>query len=243
MNLFGLIRRRIAALGVVLAMSAFCCGLGLLFTFYLAPRQSLEAIGTSRLPQMDAGAVEQAAAGDTLLITGLLEKNEQLFEEEGLVAYRLEEWQVTLPDPEDEGRQPRGEWVDTDIALPDLQLLVDGRPVLVQTSPEAGFAGPVREVVVPGDGPEAEDSRGQAFAGGTLRYRGFANGDRVTVHGVKASGGGVLPDTLFAGDRVAFEQYQLDNARGLLMAGISMLICAPIVLVGGGLAALFGRRR
>jgi len=243
MNLFSIIRQRLASLLTILVLSAFCCGLGLLFTFYLAPKQGLQAAGISRLPQMDAGTVESAEPGDRLLLTGVLADNAQLYEEQGLVAYQLDEWQVSPPDPDIEDDKPDGKWSAVEKALPDLQIIVHDQTVLVRASTDAAFAGPVREVLVPGDGLEANDNQGSVYAGGTLRYRGLANGDLVTVYGLKASSGGILPETLFAGDRVAFEEYQRDTARGLLAAGISMLVCAPVVLVGGGLAAVFGRRR
>ena len=71
----------------------------------------------------------------------------------------------------------------------------------------------------------------------------FIDGDLVTVLGKKASSDGVIPSELYAGDRVAFADSKQDAARGLLIGGLCVIGLAPIVLVGGALIALFGRRR
>ena len=66
--------------------------------------------------------------------------------------------------------------------------------------------------------------------------------DLVTVWGKKASSEGVIPDEYYAGDRVAFVESQHAEAKGALIGGICMLALAPIVLVGGILSAVFGKR-
>jgi hypothetical protein len=76
-----------------------------------------------------------------------------------------------------------------------------------------------------------------------MRYRGLADGDLATVLGEKSSVGGLTPEHLFAGDRTAFEASQRQAAGNFLAAGLFSLVLAPVVLVGGLLAALLGKRR
>jgi hypothetical protein len=84
---------------------------------------------------------------------------------------------------------------------------------------------------------------GEWLSEGSLRVRGFYNGDLVTVWGQKASIDGIIPKELFAGDRVTFIESQHATAKGLLIAGISMMVCSPIVLAVGVFTSMFGRRK
>lgn len=129
------------------------------------------------------------------------------------------------------------------MASPLLIVEVTGQAIDVLASGDAAFSGKLRELHVPGEGPNTASDGADEIIEGTLRYRGFSNGDVITILGVKASSGGIIPDHLYAGDRVEFEQAQADAAKGLLIGGIVMMTCAPLILVGGGAAALFGRRR
>ena len=79
--------------------------------------------------------------------------------------------------------------------------------------------------------------------GPTLCYRGLANGDQVTVLGEKASSGGILPAQMFLGDRAAFEASEQQAASNFLISGLVSLALAPVVLIGGVLAAVLWRRR
>jgi hypothetical protein len=65
----------------------------------------------------------------------------------------------------------------------------------------------------------------------------------TTVLGEKAASGGITPSQLYGGDRAAFEEAERQAASGLLFAGLCAMALSPVVLVGGILAALFGRRR
>lgn len=70
----------------------------------------------------------------------------------------------------------------------------------------------------------------------------MVDGALTTVLGQKATTGGIIPEHLFAGDRVAFETSQRQAASGLLFSGICLMILSPLVLVGGLLFVLFRRR-
>ncbi|MFH1636563.1 MAG: hypothetical protein ABIG63_21490 [Chloroflexota bacterium] len=242
MNIFSRIRERIGAVIAALIGSVALLGCGLLFALVLAPQQKLEARRIEAMLLMDAGAVTAASAGDDILITGRLEDN-PLVDEAGFVAYELEEWVVTLPDSENADDDPDGSWETVEHVVPDLSLNVGGEVVLILSANEATLSGPLHEELLYSEAYEEAKYNNEWLPDGSRRYRGFYNGDLTTVLGKKASAGGVIPDELYAGDRVAFVESQHEAAKGMLIAGIAMLVCSPVVLVGGGLAAVFGRRR
>ena len=73
------------------------------------------------------------------------------------------------------------------------------------------------------------------------RYEGLRNGDTVTILGAKGSGGALIPEALYAGDRVAFDQSNVNQASSLFQMGICMMGLAPLLLLAGLLFALFKR--
>lgn len=246
-NPLEILRQRIGAVFAAFGASLMCCVCGALMTFVFAPAQALQAAHISGLPPVEsAAAVDAAAAGDELLVTGVLVGNPVLFEEAGLVAYSEEEWQVTVPssssDDPDSSSEPHGTWKSVKTVVPALTLEMDGQPVALRAAGSAHLSGPLHEQLVAGNGIAAKYN-GKSLPDGTLRYQGLRNGDQTTVLGKKAADGGVAPGQLFAGDRAAFEESQRQAASGLLIGGILMMVFAPVVLVGGILGALFGRRR
>ena len=92
MNLLGpnplrMIRERIGAAIGVFVISSICCILGVVMTFFLAPNQAIQANRISRLPVMSLTDVNAAAAGDTILITGLINGTPPHPETADFVAY------------------------------------------------------------------------------------------------------------------------------------------------------------
>lgn len=77
LNLLTTLRQRLGAVLAAFAGSAACCICGALMAFVFAPGQALQAARVSRLPIMDAAAVDAASAGDAILITGVLIGNAQ----------------------------------------------------------------------------------------------------------------------------------------------------------------------
>ena len=243
MNIISAIRERIRAVIAAVVGSILFCICGTFLTFVMAPRQAIEANRVGNLPQMDAASVAAAAAGDDVLITGSLVDNE-IVDEGGYVAYELYEWVVTLPDADDdEESQPRGSWNLVETVAPDLNLDVNGSTLLILASASPNFGGNLHEEIIAGEGLEQAEYEDELLPEDSLRLEGLFNGDLLTVLGSKGSTGGIVPVDLFAGDRVAFEQSEVDAAKGLLFAGICFMVFAPIVLVGGFLGAIFGRRR
>jgi hypothetical protein len=105
------------------------------------------------------------------------------------------------------------------------------------------FGGSLHESQELGQGPESAEHEGEQLPEGTVRTRGFQDGDLITVVGNKGSSGDLAPDRLFGGDRVQLVEDIRAGARAAFVAGIAMMICAPLVLVIGVLAGLLGRRR
>jgi hypothetical protein len=245
MNFFDRIRERIGSAIAVVIGSVALLGCGLFFTLFLAPQQKLEARRIERLPLVAAAAIEQSAPGDELLFTGHLQGNSPARIGENFVAYLLEEWRVTAPeyDPEEPDQEPQGDWVTVETLVPDLQIEISGGLVTTLKSDAATLSGPLQEVFYIGESNLTAQYEDQQLADGSQRLRGFYDGDLITILAKKATVSGVIPTELFAGDRVAFVESKHAVAKGLLIAGIAMIGCSPVVLIGGGVAALFGRRR
>ena len=240
--MFAAIRRRMGRVIWTGVAAVAVLGCGLLFLLVLAPRQEIEARRLERLPLMDVKAVSAAAAGDEILITGRLE-GEWLPQAGDYVAYRLEEWEVTLPDSDDASNEPDGSWDTLEVVVPPLQLSLSGGELSVHAGDRVKLSGSLREEWVYSNSSLTAEFDDEQVPDGTRRYLGFYNGDLITVWGKKASTDGVIPDEIFGGDRVAFVDQKHSAARGMLIAGISMLVCSPVILAGGVLSALFGRDR
>jgi hypothetical protein len=237
------LRQRLGAVVGAVAASAGCCLCGLFLTLVMAPRQALQAAGIARLPAMSAADVQAAAPDSRVLFTGVLADNTPLRAGSDLVVYAESEWEVTVPAPDDDGAaEPHGTWRSHAVTTPDLTVTVDGQPLLVYGAQAAQLSGALREELVPGEGATASDN-GTPRPAGSVRYRGLANGALVTVLGRKSSAGGVGLEHLFGGDRTAFLASQQQAASNFLISGIFSIVLAPVVLVGGVLAALAWRRR
>lgn len=249
MNLLGInpmaaLRQRIGAVLAVGVGAFSCCICGLLAIFVSAPGQALEARRIAGMPQMDA-AVAAAAPGDHVLISGVLIDNPPINPDSRLVAYTEEVWEVTVTEVDDD-RSVRGAWsTPATTVVPALTLDMDGTRVAVREAGSVRLSGALlREELVRGpDTAEAATFEEERLPDGSRRYRGLADGDLVTVLGQKAAAGGVLPEQIFAGDRVAFEESQRQSASAILNMGICAIVLAPVVLIGGLFAVLFWRRR
>jgi len=62
----------------------------------------------------------------------------------------------------------------------------------------------------------------------------------VTALGAKASTDSVILIELCDGNRVSFVKSQHKAAIGLIIAGITMEACSPVILKGGVLLSMFG---
>jgi hypothetical protein len=242
-NLLSPLRQRLGATLGILAFSAFCCLSGIFLTFVLAPGQALQARRVARMPIMNAAAVESASPGDLILVTGNLTGNPPARSGSELVAYDSEEWEISYPDNDEGDNQPRGDWSSLETIIPELTLDLNGNSLDILADNTAHLNGNLREEIVEGHGSGWADYDGMDLPEGSRRFRGVRDGDLVTVYGEKSSTGGVIPDEIFAGDRVAFEENQRQQATGLLYAGLCSILLAPIILLGGFVSIIRSIRR
>lgn len=242
MNWLFSIRERFGAaiLSAIAAVILLSCGA--LLAFVLSPQQALEAWRIDRMPELSATELRAAEVGEKLLVTGRLEDNP---EGDGgrFVAYRLDEWFVTPADLEDSESEPKGDWRSVEQVVPALALKVGSVTFWTLEAHDARLGGPLQEELTYSESHDQAKYDGEWLPHGSRRLRGFFNGDLVTVLGKKASTGDILPQEFYAGDRVAFVESKEEAAKGLFIGGLSMMACAPVLLVGGALKAFFGRRR
>ena len=242
MNILSGVRDRIGGVVAATVVAVLFLACGALFAFVIAPRQAFQAKRIENMPLMDATAVQAAAVGDDLLVTGYLADNAAL-DEHGFVAYRLDEWIVTAADANDPDDDPEGNWQMLETHIPALTLDVENASVRTLGNDQASLSGPVHEEIVRSESSETAYYANEWLPNSSRRYRGFYNGDLITVMGKKGSTSDVLPEEMFAGDRVAFVEAEHQTAQGLLYGGICMMLCAPLIMVIAGLVILFGRRR
>lgn len=245
-NIFGTVRNRVAGAFAAVIGGVILAGCGVLMTFVLAPNQAMKASRIEKLPQMDAAYVASAAPGAEILITGFVSgdaPNPQLPE---FIAYVKEEWDVSESKNTDGTPQaPSGSWQRVETVVPNLSLDMSGITIPILSENNASLSGSnMHEQIVPKTSAFTATYNGQKLGEGSFRYTGFFNGDLMTVLGKKASSGNsVLPEELFAGDRVAYEKYQKDAVKALLFMGIAAMVCSPFITIGGIFAALMGRGR
>ncbi len=237
-NLGSRINRVVGA--VIGAICFAACGA--LLTFVLSPHQALEARRIERLSDMTAADVAAAAPGDDILITGRLEDNAVTYAD-SFVAYTRQVWRVTASTPDDQNGGFTGEWETVERVVPDVALNANGSAIRILRTGDVTLSGPLHERLWRAESHRQAKHNGELLPEGSERVRGFYNGDLVTALGSKASTEGVIPEELFAGDRVAFVEHKKSAAQALLIFGLCMMGLAPIVLVGGVLSALFGRHR
>jgi hypothetical protein len=246
MNIVTSIRSRLNRVVGAAIGAFFFITCGAVLAFVISPQQALQARRIERLPHMTAEDVAVATPGDDVLVTGRLEDNPVIARDQ-FVDYTREVWQVTVPTPGDQsGSQSNdasGKWETVERVVPDLVLNVNDRRIDILQAGSVRLSGPLHESLVRGYSSRKATYNGEMLAQGSERVRGFHNGDLTTVLGAKASTGGVIPEELFAGDRMAFSQYKKDAARGMFIFGLCMMGMAPVVLGGGVLSALLGRWR
>ena len=243
-NLFAQLRNRFKAVlgSFIAAISVFACGA--VMTFVLAPNQAILAYKVSRMPMMTEQSVESIAAGGDILITGYLIGDAPTPSLPEFIAYTEDTWKVTVTqDDNGNDNTPSGSWSRVQTVFPELILEMNDAPILIRASNSASLSGSLHEKVVDGNGILQADYEGQLLHDGASLYRGFASGDLITILGKKASVGGVIPEQVFGGDRVSFEEYQRNLASSYLVMGVAFMLCSPLVLVIGILAALFGPKR
>ncbi len=240
MGIFARIRERIgAATAAVIGAVCFLI-LGAVMAFVISPKQAVEWRRIQNLPELTASSFAGAPTGEEVAITGTLEDNAPLNVYEH-VAYTVEEWRVDPPDDEDSTTD--GSWSTIETTVPELSISISGGTISTTGVNSVTFGGSLDEVIDEAYSVQTAKYDGRELGEGSLRIKGFRNGNLVTVVGKKASTGDLIPERLFAGDRVQLVDSIHASARTTFIIGIVMMVISPLVLVGGILAAAFGRRR
>ncbi|MFM8876128.1 MAG: hypothetical protein ACKOGC_08655 [Anaerolineae bacterium] len=231
----------VAAVGAAIFL-ALC---GALMAFVLAPGQAVKAANIEKMPQMDAAYVSSAAPGTDILITGYVNGSAPNPQLPDFIAYDVEQWEVSeIKNTDGTPQAPSGSWQHVETVVPELTLDMSGTPITLLSVNNAMLTGSnLHEQLVPKSSAFTADYEGQKLGEGSLRYKGFFNGDLVTILGKKSSGDEVVPEELFTGDRAAYEQYQKDSAKALLFMGFAAMICSPFIAISGIVSALLGRGR
>ena len=240
-NLVRAVRQRLALLLTVGFVSLLCCIGGAFASFVVAPQQRIDASRTARMSTLSYEAFQAAPAGERLIVMGALADNPPISDEGEFVAYQMERWTTTLIQDEEQGDFYTGKW-DTEnrvTEIPVLNVSIEGGTVATLPTESLRLTGALHEEIFESDSAEVDltnkrpdDSR---------RYEGLRNGDTVTILGAKGSGGALIPEALYAGDRVAFDQSNVNQASSLFQMGICMMGLAPLLLLAGLLFALFKR--
>ncbi len=200
------------------------CGLGVLaflglaFVFIgvfagviQASRVSGEAAEAQQLPELDAPAFAQSAPGTRVAVTGVLADPFEQTGADGLLIYLEEQWALDY----DEEQGWEGAWETVYVAAPECVLLAPGGEIALAYAREVAINGALREttVYVPEQGREVD-----GLVEGTVRHRGFAVGDQITVVGNKAEAA-LLPTRIVGGDRAALVATLTQQVIGLRIAG------------------------
>ncbi|MBN1120479.1 MAG: hypothetical protein JXJ17_05335 [Anaerolineae bacterium] len=240
MGIFARIRERLgSAFGAVLAAICFLA-LGAVMAFVISPQQAAEWRRIQNLPELTASSFAGVQTGEAVAITGKLEDNDPLNVYEH-VAYTVEEWQVEPPDEDDSTAD--GSWSTIETVVPELNVSISGGTVRTTAVNQATLGGGLDEIIDEAYSRQTAKYDGRELSEGSLRIRGFRDGNLVTVVGKKGSSGDLVPDRLYAGDRVELVDSIRASARTTFVIGIVMMVISPLVLVGGILAAIFGKRR
>ncbi|MBN1120480.1 MAG: hypothetical protein JXJ17_05340 [Anaerolineae bacterium] len=234
------LRERIGVV-VAAALCAVCCfGMGIFLAFVMSSQQEAEYQRIEALPEQTAASFANLSTGADALITGTLEDNPEK-NAYGHVAYTVETWDVT--EPTDEETLYKGNWRRIEVQLPALTVSVDGDEIGTAADSTATFGGALHEEIEEGQGGFAAEYNGRSLKDGSLRIRGVSNGDLVTLIGHKDGSGRLVPEKLYVGSRSQLINDIQTSSKAALWAGILMMVCSPVVLVGGVLAAVLGGKK
>ncbi len=245
MNILANLRNRVSGVVAGIVFGAFTMICGAILAFVISPQQAVEWRRINNLPEIGPDNYNSIGAGEAIAVTGRLEGNSTLTDD-GLVAYVRERWDVDPPDS-DSTDEPDGSWTTVEQVFPDLRIVLQGGgsslPIATVPASSATIGGNLHETLEQGPGPETADYNNQPLPEGSIRTRGFRDGDLITVVGTKATTGDIAPDRLYGGDRTQLVAEIRSAARAAFAFGVGMMICGPILALVIGLGSLFGRNR
>lgn len=234
LNLMGGIRDRIGAVIGVAFLALMCFFSGAVLTFFISTQQAAEWRRIQNAPQLDAATFDALTTGDTAVVTGTLVDNPTILDD--FVAYRVQEWDVEV---DAEAGTANGDWETVETNYPALTLEITGGRINTLQTNSLAVGGSLTEQITESD----STTSAEGLPEGSTRVRGVRNGDLVTIVGEKASTGDLVPERVFAGDRVQLVDTIRTGARSAAVIGVVMMVLSPVILIGGGLVALLGRRR
>lgn len=218
---------------IAIAIATLICGV--VVTFVMAPREQSAYESISRLSYLTADQLAAMPPGKEVLFTGVFDGNEPL--EHDLIIYERYEWEV---DPWDE-KDPV--WQYLDAAAPSLTVLYQGQTFTVEGAGSVPLGGLVHEFIDQGlTSADGASFNGEYLYDGAIRFRGFMNGDTVTVHATKTGNNTCAPISYTMGTREDLVASMGESSSMTRSVGVMLMVCAPVI-AGLALAIYFFRHR
>ena len=202
-------------IAVPLIIGSIFLGMALYLWLVAAPDQDNEASHIEGLPGTSLAQYTDLPAGTEVAIRVMLVNNMTLTDDfydvrtYELVAYKVDEWNVTTDSEGDES----GKWHTISHNIPSLTFqFEDAQYTLIREQRGAGlsFSGDLYEFLQRSASGKEASYDGEKLRDGSHRIRGFRDGDTVTVVGTRTAQGDVIPTRLHGGDR----QSLVDDIRG-----------------------------
>jgi hypothetical protein len=240
---------RIAIILGGFAFTACLLGTGIYFTFVASPTGSAEIDRLEKLPDLTAGNLASVSPGEEYIVTGILEGNEpQIII--GFVAYYTETWGYEKKYYFRSPPKLQWKWYLSGIGMPPLTITLDDGPITTAEVPLAyppsnmnlSFSGDLHEQLFPAESGLAGTYEGELLYEGSVRTRGFLNGDLVTIHARINAEGEPRPLHLHGGTRASMFADMRQRERVVPTTGIIMMAVSLIPLVIAILTIRVNRR-
>ncbi len=213
-----------------------CIGTGLYIGFVQSAKISRNVADIKKLPELDAAAFQQSAAGKTVALTGILVGPNGELQSTGLVIYERNKWSVTQRTRRSSSGSSRrteyeGTWIYQGNKMVNCALSLGGTNIPLEANNQVQIDSALHKAneYVPASGESAD-----GIIEGTIRQSGFQAGDKVTIIGVKTATG-VRPGQIYGGDRKGYISYLEDQTVQSRIAGIVMVVMGTITLIAVGL--------
>lgn len=205
--------------------------LGLFMVLLQAPRQEREWRRIEGAPELDPAGYAALSAGEQVVLTGQFEGNSTLTRYE-LVAYRVDQWDVSTDDEGDE----TGSWLTLEVDVPALVLAVPGGIIQTAAVGSPSMSGQLHEFIELTNRGTTAVYNGQFLPDGSTRTQGFRNRDLVTIVGRKTTAGDLRPERLHGGNRASLVTALRGDVLALrIIGGTFIAVGAPLLGVMGWL--------
>jgi hypothetical protein len=231
--------------GVILgAIGLVFAAVGAYILLVEAPRQDEKAHHIRDLPGATLGSFSDQRPGTEVAVTGVLTGNFTLQDQPydiaqyEVVAYQVDQWDVTS----DSDSGPIGTWGILTQNMPGLAFDFAGQTVwlLREDTSKVTISGETHEFVVPSSTGDKAQYNGRDLREGSLRIRGFRNGDVITVVGetVRPDYIYIIPERVHAGDRQNLVDSTQAEANTLRLFSVifgclgSLFVIVPVSVAG-----------